>query len=921
MVNLSLEHGNTDGSCIGYVFLGMMAGPRFGNYKVGFRFGQLGYELVEKRGLKRFQARACVSFGNIVMPWTKHIRAGRDLVRRAIDVARNIGDVTFAAYSAGALNTNFLAVGDPLVEAQRETENGLEVAQKSRFGLVIDFITSQLQVIRTLRGLTPQVGSFNDERFDELQFERHLSGTPVLAAAECYYWVRKMQARFFAGDYVPAIDASLRAQRLLWTAPSLFETAEFEFYGALCRAASCDCAAGDQRQQHIEALTEHCRQLEKWAENCPENFENRAALVSAEIARIHGRELDAEHLYEKAIRSAQENGFVHNEAIANELAGRFYAARGFGKIAHAYLQDARYGYLRWGADGKVRQMDLNYPYLVAHPERRGSGPPPDTLIEQLDLTTVVKLSQAVAGEIEINRLIKILMETVLEHAGAGRGLLILPSHEEMWIEAEAVTVKETVEINQKTMRIGPTALPESVFNFVTRTKDSLLLDDAMDREPFSQDPYILRNRSRSILCLPLIKQSQLIGVLYLENGLASHVFTPARIAILRLLACQAATSLENARLYSDLWNADAYLAEAQRLSHTASFGWTPSTGEIYWSEEAFRIFEFDRTVTPSVDLLLRERVHPEDVNGFQQIVERAAQEGRDFNYEHRLRMPDGAIKYLYVVAHAVWDNMADIKFVGALMDVTAMRLSELELQKTRTELAHVMRVTSLGELTASIAHEVSQPLGAVVTNAEACLCWLDRDNPNWNAVHASVEMILRDGNRAGEIIRRVRALAMKTDTQMLPLNINEVVSEAVGFMQHELLSAGVSVRTELEAALPLVLADKVQLQQVILNLIINGIEAMYPITDRARVLVIQSEQNDARQVQVTVTDCGVGFSKENAQRLFDAFFTTKSSGMGMGLSICRSIIEAHRGRVWAASNGVQGAIIRFTLPVHQVVVL
>jgi predicted ATPase/signal transduction histidine kinase/GAF domain-containing protein len=921
MVNLSLEHGNSDGSCFAYVFLGIIAGPRFGNYKAGFRFGQLGYELVEKRGLKRYQARTYMSFGSLVMPWTKHIRTARDLLRRAIDAASKIGDITFAAYSAVPLGTNFLAVGDPLVETQRETENSLEVAQKARFGLVIDIITAQLGLIRTLRGLTPKFGSFNDERFEELRFERHLSGDPVLALPECWYWIRKLQARFFAGDYASAVDASLRAQRLLWTSPSLFETAEYVFYGALSRAASCDSAAADQRQQHVEALAAHHRQLEMWAENCPENFENRAALVSAEIARIQGRELDAEHLYEQAIRSAHENGFVHNEAIANELAAHFYAARGFEKIAHAYLQDARYGYLRWGADGKVRQMDLKYPHLVPHPERLGSGPTLDTLIERLDLTTVVKLSQAVAGEIEINRLIKILMETALEHAGAERGLLILPRGEEMWIEAEAITAKETVEVHRQKMRVGPVALPESVFHYVIRTRDSLLLDEAMDQEPFSQDPYILRSRSRSILCLPLIKQAQLIGVLYLENGLASHVFTPARIALLRLLASQAATSLENARLYSDLRNADAYLAEAQRLSHTGSFGWIPSSGEIYWSEETFRIFEFDRTVTPSVDLLMRERVHPEDVTSFRQVVERAAQEGRDFTHECRLRMSDGAVKYLYVVAHAMRYDMADINFVGAVMDVTAMRLAELELRKTRTELAHVMRVTSLGELTASIAHEVNQPLGAVVTNAEACLCWLDRENPNLNAVHSSVEMILRDGNRAGEIIRRVRALAMKTDTQMVPLNLNDVVSEAVAFVQHELLSAGVSLRTELATALPLILADKVQLQQVIVNLVINGIEAMHAITDRARELVIRSEQNDAQQVQVTVTDCGIGFSEENAQRLFDAFFTTKSSGMGMGLSICRSIIEAHCGRVWAASNGAQGAVIRFTLPVHQMVVL
>ena len=211
MVNLSLEHGNSDGSCFGYVWLGIIAGPRFGNYEAGFRFGRLGCELVDKRGLTRFEARTYMSFGNIVMPWTKHIRTGRDLVRRAFDAANKIGDLTFAAYSCNNLNTNLLAAGDPLAEVQREAENGLEFAQKARFGLVIDIITAQLGLIRTLRGLTPTFGSFNDERFDELRFERHLSSDPVLALPECWYWIRKVQARFFAGDYASAVDASLRA--------------------------------------------------------------------------------------------------------------------------------------------------------------------------------------------------------------------------------------------------------------------------------------------------------------------------------------------------------------------------------------------------------------------------------------------------------------------------------------------------------------------------------------------------------------------------------------------------------------------------------------------------------------------------------------------------------------------------------------
>jgi C4-dicarboxylate-specific signal transduction histidine kinase len=266
------------------------------------------------------------------------------------------------------------------------------------------------------------------------------------------------------------------------------------------------------------------------------------------------------------------------------------------------------------------------------------------------------------------------------------------------------------------------------------------------------------------------------------------------------------------------------------------------------------------------------------------------------------------------VARAFRDEAGEVEFVGSVMDVSAIRLAEHELHKTQTDLAHVMRVTSLGELTASIAHEVNQPLGAVLINAEACQTWLDHEQPNLTEVHAALERIVRDGTRAGEIIRRVRTLARKADTKMAPLNFNEVLSEAMTLVQHELSSSRVALRMEQSSALPVILADKVQLQQVILNLVINGVEAMQSITDRPRELVIRSEQDDAKLVRVTVMDCGVGFSPEIAGQLFNTFFTTKSSGLGMGLSICRSIIELHGGRIWAAPNVPHGATLQFTLP-------
>src|SRR6266436_2925828 len=429
-----------------------------------------------------------MDFGNVVLPWTKHVRAGRDLVRRAFETANKVGDLTYAAYCGNQLNTNLLAAGDPLAEVEREAEHGLAFAQKARFGFVVDRIVTQLGLIRTLRGLTPTFGCFDDEQFDEPRFERHLSENPDLAFVECWYWIRKLQARFFAGNYAAAIEASSRAQRLLWTSPSYFEMAEYVFYGALSHAASCDAAPADQ-QLHLNAAAAHHKQLQLWAANCPDNFENRAALVGAEIARIEGRELEAEQLYEDAIRSARANGFVHNEALANELAARFYAARGFDKIARVYLQDARYGYLRWGADGKVRQLDGLYPHL-----REEAAPAPTgtigTPVEHLDLATVIKVSQAISGEIVLEMLIDTLMRTALEQAGAERGLLILSRGAEPRIEAEATTGGDTVVVQLRDQPVTESVLPESVLHYVLRTRESVILDDAAAQSPFAADPYL-----------------------------------------------------------------------------------------------------------------------------------------------------------------------------------------------------------------------------------------------------------------------------------------------------------------------------------------------------------------------------------------------------------------------------------------------
>jgi transcriptional regulator with GAF, ATPase, and Fis domain len=475
------------------------------------------------------------------------------LLRRAIDAANAAGELRSAGYAGNALMTNLLAIGHPLPDVQREAEEHLEFGRKTGFNIVINVIAIQLALIRTLRGLTPTFGRFSHAQFDELMFERDQAENVVVPFVACSYWIRKIQARFIAGDYASAVGASLNAQRMLWASPSFFESAEAHFYGALSHAACCDARLPDQCHQHVQAVTAHHQQLGEWAENCQDNFKNRVLLVRAEIARIEGRELDAERLYEEAIQSARENKFVQNEALANELAARFYAGRGLERIARVYVRDSRDGYRQWGADGKVRQLEMQYPYLTDDYESSDSMRTVLTPVEHLDLSTVLKVSQAVQGETDLEKLIAAIMRLALEHAGAERGLLILPHGDGYRIEAEASSRHEGVTVDLRQSAIGPGELPQSVLQYVLRARERVLLEDAAAaRSEFAGDEYLRRHHARSVLCIPLLKQTRLTGIIYLENNVMSGAFTPARMALLEVLASDAAISLENARLYLEV---------------------------------------------------------------------------------------------------------------------------------------------------------------------------------------------------------------------------------------------------------------------------------------------------------------------------------------------------------------------------------
>ena len=361
---------------------------------------------------------------------------------------------------------------------------------------------------------------------------------------------------------------------------------------------------------------------------------------------------------------------------------------------------------------------------------------------------------------------------------------------------------------------------------------------------------------------------------------------------------------------AELQRSEAYLAEAQRLSHTGSFGWEVFSGKLDWSEETFRIFERDPAHQPTVDFVL-QRTHPQDRAVVQQTIDRARQYRRALDFEHRLLTTDGQVKHVHIVGHPAFDEAGDlVEFVGSVMDVTERCRADQE----RQAIAHVNRITTMGQLTASIAHEVNQPLAGAVSSAHAALHWLEAQPPNLEETRQSLAAIITDGNRAAEILQRIRNLVKRAPSRNDQLDINEPILEVIALARSEVQRSGVSLQTRLAPDLPLVEGDRVQLQQVMLNLILNAVEALSGVSEGSRDLLISSEDGGADGVRVAVQDSGPGLIPESADRLFEAFYTTKPTGMGMGLAICRSIIEAHGGRLWATANEPRGAVFQFSLP-------
>jgi predicted ATPase/signal transduction histidine kinase len=941
LVSTSLEHGNSDGSCYGYGWFGAILPTRFHNYAAGFRFGKLGFDLVETRGFRRWRASVYLDFAVLITPWTRHVRAAVELAARAFDVAQETGDLIFASYACACRPTLLIAAGEPLASVQRVAEAGLAFARKAGFTLVIDVLIAQLQLIRTLRGMTSKLGSFDDDQFAEGRFEQHLESEPSVALAMCWYWIRMLQARWFAGDYAGALAAAAKARPLLWIGSVFFDTAEYHFYAALACAAHHDAAPAGERQRLRDALTAHHAQLVVWAEHCPENFADRAALAGAELARLRGDVDEAGLLYEQAIHAAREHGFVHNEAIAYETAARFYRGRGLAAAADAHVREAHARYVRWGADAKARQLQRNHPELELQPSSAST-----TLAihpEQLDHISVIKASQTISSVMDKERLSRTLLRFVLEEGGARRVVLLILHGGELEIAAEATVDDPAVEGGR---------VPASLLAYVERTQEPVLLDAAVDAGRFASDPYFADHHPRSVLCLPLRRRAESVALLYVENDLIPGTFTPERLLALELLAAQAAISLENARLLErEQLLGEATAVMAQTFDYRGVFGtlarlcarsfadWTvidlEDKGEVVRVAGAHR--------DPDKEPMLRELMarYPAS-SGSTAPARQVLQTGEVFEIP---AIADDQIRPLCVDDHhaelirrlgtrsaIVVPLLVRETLIGALtlVSATVNRFGrgdvELALELGRRVAMVIDNVRLLEETRRALrlrdeflrvaSHELRTPIASLLLSAEALLraSELGRSVPP-EVLDRSLRRVrgntVRLEQLASELLDVTRIEQGRLELTPVELELGALVRDAVEHLALDLAAAHCPVT--LASAAPVVgYWDRSRLEQVVTNLLTNAAKfgAGEPIE-----IQIERVGDCAR---LAVTDHGIGIDPARRPYVFDRFERAVPSssygGLGLGLYIAKSIVVAHGGTITVDSEPGIRSTFTVTLP-------
>jgi len=540
--------------------------------------------------------------------------------------------------------------------------------------------------------------------------------------------------------------------------------------------------------------------------------------------------------------------------------------------------------------------------------------------ETFELELIAKAFQAISKEISYGGLAKALLQTALGYSGAARGAVLLSTGGELLAKADASFPRERAKVVASQPAIAEFRLSADLNESVLTRQETVVKHHSWKGSALINVADCAPVQDIALLCLPLLHQGRTIGVLYLESERQQEMFTSRCVSVMSMLASQAAVSFESAQLFEALRETNMWMIKGQQIGRMGSYRWNTRTLLSRGSRECYRILGLNLDVNPVPFEAFRDRVHPDDLPALERALAEAVSTKSSLNHEYRVVHEDGTILHVVAVGQFDLGPSGDLELEGIITDVTERRVAEQALTDARAELARTSRLASLGELAGSIVHEVNQPLTGIITSAEACLRWLARDPTESGEARKSAMRVIEQGHRASNVVTGLRSLVRGAQLQLADVQINDAVEEVLLLSKRELERADVMLRTDFDTSMPKIAADRVQVQQVVLNLVRNGIDAMTSVNGRARVLNASSKVADGHAC-VRIGDTGVGIDPASRERLFDALYTTKGEGLGLGLSISRKIIGAHGGRLWVEKNTTYGATFAFALPLRHSVQL
>ena len=934
MLNMSLKYGNTDVSPYAYlvyggalVFLytddtyGTIMRLFFGSLELSHKFAKIGFSINNRTNNVLLLCKLYAVFGIMINHWNKHAKISIDYLKKGVIYGLETGDFVNTGYCVYNILTCMIVTGKSLDNLYETTIKYSSFVKKLDYSEISSSYILSQRLILNLTGLTENSYSFSDNNFNEEKYIVELKRKKLLTSLHLFYGI-KLMVGFLSENYVDTVKIAVESNKIMKHGIGMTQIFLHYLFYPLAIAAIYQTATIRKKRIYWKILINNKKRLKRLAENCPENFLHKYLLVSAEMARITGKDYEAMELYDQAIESAHENEYTQNEAIANELAAKFYLGKGKTKIARVYMKEAYNCYQKWGATRKLRDLEVKYPELDLIPQPiknygyANSATEGANQLISLDMSSILKSSQTLSETLNQDKLLLTLMNIVIENAGAGKGYVILERKGRLYIEAES-SINEETEVNKSVPVETRDEIAHSVINYVKRTKQHIVLDDSTDNNTFITDPYIIKNRPKSILCMPIVKQTRLVGLLYLENSITSNAFTTERVETLRLLSSQVAISLENSVYYRNLQELNKEMKQLVTAMESIdqAIVITDTKGKIYYANpflESVSGYKPEDVAGESMSIF--DSGNPDQADYYEMWNRVAA--GEVWSGQIVSRKKDGTLYTERMTISPVYDASGRVvNFVAVKKDITG----EMKLE---SRLRNKQKLESIGTLAGGIAHDFNSLLMAIIGYTE-----LTRDVlPEKSEEKDNLNQVLNASYNAVNMIQRILTFSRQGEQDQMQLNITSIVEETLSLIRMSIPST-IEMEHNFNLHSEEILADPTQIQQVLINLCTNAEYAMRENGGRLKVELDRVEVDRAfaeveglqkqNCVKLTVTDNGIGMPVETTVRIFDPFFTTKKigEGTGMGLGIVHGIIKNHGGAITVSSEPGKGTTFNIFFPI------